>query len=903
MTTSSGNRATLTLAGWSTGSQSGEYAITADSPASVNSAIGLDSTTYIAGSDMTVTVTLKDAQDNPVSGQAAALTAGAVTVPNATLESGSNWADNGDGSYTATYTAMTTSSGNRATLCLAGWSTGSQSGEYAITADSPASVNSAIGLDSTTYIAGSDMTVTVTLKDAQDNPVSGQAAALTAGAVTVPNATLKAGSNWTDNGDGSYTATYTAMTTSSGNRATLTLAGWSTGSQSGEYAITADSPASVNSAIGLDSTTYIAGSDMTVTVTLKDAQDNPVSGQAAALTAGAVTVPNATLKAGSNWADNGDGSYTATYTAMTTSSGNRATLTLAGWSTGSQSGEYAITADSPASVNSAIGLDSTTYIAGSDMTVTVTLKDAQDNPVSGQAAALTAGAVTVPNATLESGSNWTDNGDGSYTATYTAMTTSSGNRATLTLSGWSTGSQSGEYAITADSPASVNSAIGLDSTTYIAGSDMTVTVTLKDAQDNPVSGQAAALTAGAVTVPGATLKASSNWIDNGDGSYSRSYTAQVAGMGMQAVLRLNGWSSGVASEAYAITAGEIDEGRSTLSVSALKIVANNNAMQAYNRDNATISLNIVDAFNNGVKDLADKITFVVVNSGGQIVNNGVTIDNIASSSNIAGQYTARIYGNVTGTYTIKVKVNGVDVGNLNDNLILYSYDFVLNTTQRSIIIDGTYQFLIQATATDTGIAENVSSNVTWRSGNTAVASVTNDGIIKGTGVGTTTITATGMHGLVAYTLTAELTVKRANESPRYGTPRAGDTSTTYIIEPPSYSISIRSGSIIDAVGTTEHITGGTGGNLATIKNVNEVISIDIYEGAWNGAHTGPYITRLVFNMSDGSSITSGNHEGVTNPTKSTYIIPDGFVLQGVIPGGSDYIRTIQFISMPRDVIG
>ncbi|WP_301308596.1 hypothetical protein [unidentified bacterial endosymbiont] len=36
------------------------------------------------------------------------------------------------------------------------------------------------------------------------------------------------------------------------------------------------------------------------------------------------------------------------------------------------------------------------------MTVTVTLKDAQDNPVSGQAAALTAGAVTVPNATSES---------------------------------------------------------------------------------------------------------------------------------------------------------------------------------------------------------------------------------------------------------------------------------------------------------------------------------------------------------------------------------------------------------------------------------------------------------------------------------------------------------------------
>ncbi|WP_253384097.1 inverse autotransporter beta domain-containing protein [unidentified bacterial endosymbiont] len=81
---------------------------------------------------------------------------------------------------------------------------------------SPVPDRSSLEVDRSHYVAGEEMMLTVTLKDAQNHPVTGQAAALTEEAVTAPGATLKAGSNWTDNGDGSYTATYTAMTTSSG---------------------------------------------------------------------------------------------------------------------------------------------------------------------------------------------------------------------------------------------------------------------------------------------------------------------------------------------------------------------------------------------------------------------------------------------------------------------------------------------------------------------------------------------------------------------------------------------------------------------------------------------------------------------------------------------------------------
>ncbi|SQA97939.1 Uncharacterised protein [Cedecea neteri] len=75
---------------------------------------------------------------------------------------------------------------------------------------------SAIKTDNTTYASGADMLITVTLKDANGNAVTGAAASLTTEAVTVVNATLKTGSSWKDNGDGTYTGTYTATTAGTG---------------------------------------------------------------------------------------------------------------------------------------------------------------------------------------------------------------------------------------------------------------------------------------------------------------------------------------------------------------------------------------------------------------------------------------------------------------------------------------------------------------------------------------------------------------------------------------------------------------------------------------------------------------------------------------------------------------
>ncbi|SUD99114.1 Filamin/ABP280 repeat [Providencia rettgeri] len=545
-----GLKASVKLTDWSSAVESTGYAITVGDAAQSTSAVVVDNTTYVAGTDITVTVTLKDAEGNAVSGQASALTDSTVTVPNATQKASSNWVNNGDGTYTGTYVANTVGTGLKASVKLTDWSSAVESTGYAITVGDAAQSTSAVVVDNTTYVAGTDITVTVTLKDAEGNAVSGQASALTDSTVTVPNATQKANSNWVDNGDGTYTGTYVANTVGTGLKASVKLTDWSSAVESTGYAITVGDAVQSTSAVVVDNTTYVAGTDITVTVTLKDAEGNAVSGQASALT-DTVTVPNATQKANSNWVDNGDGTYTGTYVANTVGTGLKASVKLTDWSSAVESTGYAITVGDAVQSTSAVVVDNTTYVAGTDITVTVTLKDAEGNAVSGQASALTDSTVTVPNATQKASSNWVNNGDGTYTGTYVANTVGTGLKASVKLTDWTSGVTSGTYAITVGDAAQSTSTVVVDNTTYVAGTDITVTVTLKDAEGNLVSGQASALT-DTVTVPNATQKANSNWVDNGDGTYTGTYVANTTGTGLKAEVKLTDWNNAVISAPYAI---------------------------------------------------------------------------------------------------------------------------------------------------------------------------------------------------------------------------------------------------------------------------------------------------------------------------------------------------------------
>ncbi|MBQ0956127.1 inverse autotransporter beta domain-containing protein [Serratia symbiotica] len=210
-----------------------------------------------------------------------------------------------------------------------------------------------------------------------------------------------------------------------------------------------------------------------------------------------------------------------------------------------------ITESHAAQENSAITRDQDSYVAGREMMVTVTLKDAQGNPVSGQASALTNDRVQVAHATAKA-TAWKDAGNGIYTRTYTAQQVGTNLKARLQLNDWRGANSSPAYTIGAGAATQANSAITRDRDSYLADDEMMVTVTLKDAQGNPVSGQASALTNDSVQVAHATAKATA-WTDAGNGTYTRTYTAQQAGSALKATLQLPDWNSADESAAYAIS--------------------------------------------------------------------------------------------------------------------------------------------------------------------------------------------------------------------------------------------------------------------------------------------------------------------------------------------------------------
>ncbi|EBO8100957.1 inverse autotransporter beta domain-containing protein [Salmonella enterica] len=308
----------------------------------------------------------------------------------------------------------------------------------------------------------STQVLTLTLRDENN-----QAVDMDVKDISLKNSTLKSAtvSALTRKSAGVYTVTVTAGTdvetvtlTPSVSGVTLSPAGVtisSTTPDAGQSVFTA-SPET----IAADNTTI-----STLTLVAKDAQGNALTGLKDSLAftvkdSGGRTPASGIITESAITESSTAGTYTATlkgttaghYTVVPEYSGN---------AMGSLSATVTLTDTLPDEKTSTIRTDTTTYVAGTDMLITVTLKDKNGTALTGDAGLLTTSTVTVPNATLKTGSSWKDSGDGTYTATYTAETMSTDNQATLKLSGWTDSSTSEKYAITLEdeAPASINTQV------------------------------------------------------------------------------------------------------------------------------------------------------------------------------------------------------------------------------------------------------------------------------------------------------------------------------------------------------------------------------------------------------------------------------------------------------------
>ena len=586
-----------------------------------------------AGSNVTITAQLADANNNPVSTANLIVTWTKSNV-NGSFATATSTTD-ASGIATVVFTTHTVAGTATTVTATDGGSLTGTSGT--ITTTGGAATKYIVTSISNSPAAGSNITITAQLSDANNNAVN------TAG-LTV---------TWSkSNGNGSF-ATPTSNTNGSGIATvvftTHTVAGTATtvtgtdgGSLTGTSAtITTAAGTATKYIVNSTNSSPVAGSSVTITAQLADANNNAVS------TAG-LTV---------NWSkSNANGSF-ASATSTTNSSGIATvvftTHTVAGTSTTVTATDGSSLIGTTATITTVVGNatqiavntgNNQNAIAGASVTPpSVIVKDLSNNPVSGV-------SVTFAVAT------------GGGSATGLAATTDAGGVATI--GSWTLGTTAGINTLTATSAGFSGSpvtftAIGTAGTaTQIvvnAGNNQSAivgtaagtapSVTVKDANNNPVNGVSVTF---AVTAGGGSIANTATQTTNASG---------IAGAGT--------WTLGAAPGTNTLTAtsGSLTGSPLTFTATGVSNPSNdlsnivlNGAPANYTFGAATYTYNNVR-----VSNTVSSITVTPKASSGTIRVNGTTVSSESATSialTVGVEKTIDVTVTETGkdikTYTIKV---------------------------------------------------------------------------------------------------------------------------------------------------------------------------------------------------------------------------------------------------------
>ena len=468
-------------------SQAATVTFTAGAVSATVSAVSASPTSVVADgtTTSTITVTLLDANSNPVSGKSVTLAQG---TGHSTISPASGTTNaSGIATFTAkdtkaeaiTYTATDTTD----TVTI------SQTATVTFTAGPASAAVSTVAASPTSLTAdgSTTSTITVTLLDANSNPAIGKTVTLAQGGghSTISSASGASNSSgvvtFTVKNTKAEAVTYTATDTTD----SVTV------SQTATVTFTVGPVSATVSTVVANPTSVVAdgATTSTITVTLLDANSNPVSAKAVSLTAGS-------------------GSSTVSTVSGTTNASGQATFTVK--DTAVESVTYTVkdTTDSititptatvsftvgPVSAGASTVMASPTSVVAdgsTSSTITVTLFDGFSHPVSGKTVTLAQGTgsstISPPSATTNASgvATFTVKDTKAETVTYTAK--DSTDNVTIT--------QTAQVTFTAGTPTAANSTVTANPTSVTADgtTTSTITVTLEDAHNNPVSGKTVSL--------------------------------------------------------------------------------------------------------------------------------------------------------------------------------------------------------------------------------------------------------------------------------------------------------------------------------------------------------------------------------------------------------------------------
>lgn len=392
---------------------------------------------------------------------------------------------------------------------------------------------------------------------------------------------------------GRYDMTVTAGTEAEHFILTPSVRGFNAGS----LTVNVSQPASeLNSVLALSSDTADIDTPVKVSLSLRDMNNEVLNGQDVSFRTSREGVTFTPVQ------HSGDGIYVSQASSTVTGIVQIGAVVNGAHLDGVQA-KVTFNAGTASENTSMLVVDKAHYSSGDDVVLTLDFKDSAGNSATVD---IDAAVFTTPNL-QEKDAAWTTNADGTLTRTWTAGAVATGLKAGIKLSGWSAPVESAAYDISAGVAVGANSDISTDKPTYGAGDTMMLTVSLKDVASNPLVGFA--ISDVDVTVQNATPE-SLSWIDNGDGTYTRTYKAQQVGNGLKATLKLNGWSDGLQTAEYSITAGAPYSDKSELTLDDTTYVVG---------ESMTLTLTLKDSEGNlvGNADMTGISAIIPGNTSGQ----------------------------------------------------------------------------------------------------------------------------------------------------------------------------------------------------------------------------------------------------------------------------------------------
>jgi hypothetical protein len=542
--------------------------------------------------------------------------------------------DHGDGTYTAVLTSplITGSVTVSATIGLTqvGTSVGTGYSVVTFTAGAAVSANSTISPATATKPADgtSTLVLTVQARDSHTNnlTIGGDTVVIfkQSGAGTV--------SATTDNGDGTYSATLTSPTTTGRTTLGATLGGTTIGTTVGaSSSVITLVPGPVSAARSIvtanptNNVTADGSAFSTITVAVKDAYDNPIPGQTVVFSvighSDALTAPAPTDTNG------------LTTARMTSTVPEPKTISARVGATNiTQQAHVTFVAGTVNAFSSSVSVNPSSNVTADGTafsTITVTLLDPNYNPVPGQTVTLTVSGTgnTVSTPPLS---------DANGQTTATLVSTNAGTKTVSARAGAITIAQQPTVTFAPAPVSAAHSTLTASPTNNVLADGSafsTITVTVRDAADNPVAGQTVGL-----SVAGRSYTLTTPALTDANGrttarlsstvAETKIVTASVAGSNITQQVQI------------AFVAGTVNAANSTVSVSP------NNNITANGATAATVTVALMDANSNPVP--GQTVTLSVSGTGNAISTPAVT--------DINGQTAATITSTNVGIKSVTASV-------------------------------------------------------------------------------------------------------------------------------------------------------------------------------------------------------------------------------------------------------